>query len=113
MPTIAQGVEFSCLAREWRCKFSDDDDMASLKAAQRILEEFQLELLEVVKEFAGSRTGSRTVMNGEIDSGKQLVQRVVSSERNDFKAMQSIVVRAFLAYLLCDYNDLCKGFRSD
>eukprot|EP00409_Alexandrium_fundyense_P004404 CAMPEP_0185900966 /NCGR_PEP_ID=MMETSP0196C-20130402/383_1 /TAXON_ID=2932 /ORGANISM="Alexandrium fundyense, Strain CCMP1719" /LENGTH=33 /DNA_ID= /DNA_START= /DNA_END= /DNA_ORIENTATION= len=25
---IAPGVEFNCIAREWRCKWSEDNDMA-------------------------------------------------------------------------------------
>eukprot|EP00420_Gonyaulax_spinifera_P021999 CAMPEP_0197891170 /NCGR_PEP_ID=MMETSP1439-20131203/27484_1 /TAXON_ID=66791 /ORGANISM="Gonyaulax spinifera, Strain CCMP409" /LENGTH=36 /DNA_ID= /DNA_START= /DNA_END= /DNA_ORIENTATION= len=34
MPSITPSVEFDTIAREWRCKWSGDDDKASLEAAQ-------------------------------------------------------------------------------
>lgn len=37
MPNITPNVEFDTLAREWRCKWSPDDDKASLAACQDAL----------------------------------------------------------------------------
>ena len=37
MPTIVEGVDFDTVAREWRCKWSADNDKASLAAAQALL----------------------------------------------------------------------------
>ena len=34
MPEITKGVSFDTVAREWRCKWSDTEDKASLAAAQ-------------------------------------------------------------------------------
>lgn len=37
MPAITEGVEFTTVAREIRCKWSPDNDMASLKKLQEVL----------------------------------------------------------------------------
>uniref|UniRef100_A0A7S1B6P9 Uncharacterized protein n=1 Tax=Corethron hystrix TaxID=216773 RepID=A0A7S1B6P9_9STRA len=39
MITITDGVEFDTIAREWRCKWSPDDEKASLASAQKALDE--------------------------------------------------------------------------
>jgi len=39
MPTIVTGVDFDTLAREWRCKWSEDSDKKSLEEVQKILVE--------------------------------------------------------------------------
>ena len=44
MPTIVAGVDFSSIAREWRCKWSADADKASLAAAQKLLDGVLAEL---------------------------------------------------------------------
>ena len=36
MPTIVQGVDFDVIAREWRAKWSGDNDKASLAKAQEV-----------------------------------------------------------------------------
>lgn len=59
MPTIAPGVDFTCVAREWRCKFTDANDMAALKAAQKLLDSMTVEILEVVHEFVGKQAISQ------------------------------------------------------
>lgn len=37
MPTIAKGVEFDTIAREWRCKWSEKEDKKSLEEVQKTL----------------------------------------------------------------------------
>ena len=49
MPNITPNVEFNNVAREWRCKWSEDNDKASLVALQENLNKF----LATVKEKAG------------------------------------------------------------
>merc|ERR1719498_671136 len=38
MGAIAEGVEFDTIAREWRCKWSADNDKASLVQLQKTFE---------------------------------------------------------------------------
>eukprot|EP00164_Ancoracysta_twista_P003861 GFYU01005180.1.p1 GENE.GFYU01005180.1~~GFYU01005180.1.p1 ORF type:complete len:129 (+),score=17.96 GFYU01005180.1:50-388(+) len=75
MPTITEGVNFDTIAREWRCKWSPDEDKKSLGEAQKILDSVLAELkaLEGVKN----------------------VQRVVCGDCNDFKIITSLSAEAF------------------
>jgi hypothetical protein len=75
MPTIAQGVEFDTIAREWRCKWSADNDKASLVEAQKAIDS----ILAEVKALDGCKS----------------VQRVVCGGCLDFK------VRSLLLYIFC------------
>jgi hypothetical protein len=47
MATIALGVEFDTVAREWRCRWSTDKEKASLVEAQKALESILPELKKV------------------------------------------------------------------
>ena len=57
MPTITKGVEFAHVAREWRCKWSEDGDKASLQACQEVLNSVADEL----KAIKGCVGVTRTV----------------------------------------------------
>jgi hypothetical protein len=72
MITIADGVQFDTIAREWRCKWSADNDKASLVAAQAAL----TEILDPLKS-----------------TGK--VQRVVCGGCLDFKVITSLPAADF------------------
>lgn len=61
--SIAEGVDFDTVAREWRCKWSPDDDKASLVAAQKALEA----CLPEVKEIDGVKSVERVVCGGCLD----------------------------------------------
>eukprot|EP00439_Symbiodinium_sp_Y106_P040455 s2300_g4.t4 len=74
---IAEGVTYDTLAREWRCKWSFDDDMASLKACQKLVEDMQNDMLAVVFHWAGKQLKTKEVMNGKTDPSKQTIQRLV------------------------------------
>lgn len=63
MGTITKGVDFDTIAREWRCKWSKDDDMQSLQDAQKALED----ILSDLKETAGCKSVHRVVCGGELD----------------------------------------------
>lgn len=54
MPAITEGVEFTHIAREWRMKWSEDGDKASLAAVQKILDS----KLAAVKAVAGELTSN-------------------------------------------------------
>mmetsp|Transcript_50385 Transcript_50385/g.75306 ORF Transcript_50385/g.75306 Transcript_50385/m.75306 type:complete len:146 (-) Transcript_50385:70-507(-) len=63
MTTIVEGVEFDTVAREWRCKWSADNDKASLAAAQKALNE----VLADVKKVDGVKGVQRVVCGGCLD----------------------------------------------
>ena len=63
MINIAEGVDFDTIAREWRCKWSADDDKASLVAAQAALNE----VIADVKGVDGVKDVSRVVCGGCLD----------------------------------------------
>lgn len=63
MPTIAEGVEFDTIAREWRCKWSSENDKASLVAAQKAIDE----ILAQVKAVDGVVAVQRVVCGGCLD----------------------------------------------
>lgn len=75
MVTIAPGVEFNTVAREWRCKWSGDNDKKSLVEAQEALNGVSntLKAVDGVKE----------------------VQRVVCGGCLDFKVITSLDVESF------------------
>ena len=58
--TIAEGVEFDTVAREWRCKWSPDNDKASLVEAQKILDS----VLADLKAVDGVKSVERIVCGG-------------------------------------------------
>eukprot|EP00522_Entomoneis_paludosa_P012777 CAMPEP_0172439768 /NCGR_PEP_ID=MMETSP1065-20121228/639_1 /TAXON_ID=265537 /ORGANISM="Amphiprora paludosa, Strain CCMP125" /LENGTH=142 /DNA_ID=CAMNT_0013188489 /DNA_START=224 /DNA_END=652 /DNA_ORIENTATION=- len=62
-PVIADGVEFDTVAREWRCKWSPDEDKASLVEAQKALDE----ILGDVKAIDGVKSVERIVCGGCLD----------------------------------------------
>jgi phage tail sheath gpL-like len=69
MPKITEGVEFDTIAREWRCKWSPDNDKHSLQELQAALVEFGPE----IKQLDGVK-----------------VQRIVCGGCMDFKVIISL-----------------------
>ena len=63
MITIAEGVEFNTIAREWRCKWSADGEKASLVAAQKTLQS----ALSSIKAVDGVKDVQRIVCGGCLD----------------------------------------------
>eukprot|EP00182_Erythrolobus_australicus_P006233 CAMPEP_0185830584 /NCGR_PEP_ID=MMETSP1353-20130828/954_1 /TAXON_ID=1077150 /ORGANISM="Erythrolobus australicus, Strain CCMP3124" /LENGTH=114 /DNA_ID=CAMNT_0028528527 /DNA_START=5 /DNA_END=349 /DNA_ORIENTATION=+ len=72
---IARGVEFDTIAREWRMKWSEDDDKASLVAVQEALNA----CLPKIK-----------ALDGVIE-----VNRVVCGACHDFKVITSMPAEKF------------------
>lgn len=54
MGIITEGVEFDTVAREWRMKWSEDDDKKSLQEAQKAL----VNILDEVKKLDGVKSVS-------------------------------------------------------
>jgi len=63
MATITDGVDFDTIAREWRCKWSSEDDKKSLAGAQKALNE----VLGEVKAVKGFKKVDRVVCGGCLD----------------------------------------------
>eukprot|EP00594_Rhizosolenia_setigera_P010911 CAMPEP_0178962832 /NCGR_PEP_ID=MMETSP0789-20121207/14617_1 /TAXON_ID=3005 /ORGANISM="Rhizosolenia setigera, Strain CCMP 1694" /LENGTH=113 /DNA_ID=CAMNT_0020647093 /DNA_START=125 /DNA_END=466 /DNA_ORIENTATION=+ len=61
--TIVEGVSFDTIAREWRCKWSADNDKASLASAQKALDS----VLSEVKAVDGVKSVQRVVCGGCLD----------------------------------------------
>mmetsp|Transcript_67475 Transcript_67475/g.108666 ORF Transcript_67475/g.108666 Transcript_67475/m.108666 type:complete len:322 (-) Transcript_67475:200-1165(-) len=78
MPEITANVKFENVAREWRCKWAEDSDKASLSAAQAALEGVLAELSSV--------------------EGVASVQRVVCGGCHDFKVVTKLTAAAFGAW---------------
>mmetsp|Transcript_21092 Transcript_21092/g.52306 ORF Transcript_21092/g.52306 Transcript_21092/m.52306 type:complete len:161 (-) Transcript_21092:1095-1577(-) len=60
---IAEGVEFDTVAREWRCKWSSDDDKKSLVELQKVLDESKVD----IKAIDGLKSVQRVVCGGCLD----------------------------------------------
>lgn len=63
MPTITEGVNFDNVAREWRMKWSADNDKASLAAMQKALDG----VVEQLKALDGFKSVQRVVCGGCLD----------------------------------------------
>lgn len=63
MVEITSGVEFDTVAREWRFKWSQDNDKASLASAQTTLKIFESE----IKAIPGVKSIQRVVCGGCLD----------------------------------------------
>ncbi|KAG7374438.1 hypothetical protein IV203_013533 [Nitzschia inconspicua] len=74
MPTITEGVDFDTIAREWRCKWSPEDDKKSLQELQKAL----VEAVPDIKKLDGAK-----------------VQRVVCGGCMDFKVIISLPAEKF------------------
>ncbi|CAE8726065.1 unnamed protein product [Polarella glacialis] len=75
MPEITSTVKFENVAREWRCKWAEDNDKASLSAVQAALDDVLAELSSV--------------------EGVASVQRVVCGGCHDFKVVTKLAAAAF------------------
>jgi len=75
MPAITDNVKFDNIAREWRCKWSEDADKASLTAVQKALQEVLVDLSSI--------------------AGVASVQRVVCGDCHDFKVITKLPAGSF------------------
>jgi hypothetical protein len=91
--TIAEGVEFDTVAREWRCKWSADGDKASLVAAQKALES----VLPTVKMVGGVKGVERVVCGGCLDF--KVITSLTAEKFGDWEAKEFEPEKEFLAML--------------
>ena len=78
MVEITKGVNFDTVAREWRFKWTPDDDKASLASAQQTLDMYSSQIKEI--------------------SGVKCVQRVVCGGCMDFKVITALDAESFGAW---------------
>jgi hypothetical protein len=78
--TIATGVEFDTVAREWRCKWSPDGDKAALVEAQKVLDG----VLDEVKAIPGVKRVDRVVCGGCLDFKVRKTWQVFQQEAGAF-----------------------------
>merc|ERR1719373_1459159 len=69
-PTIVSGVDFETIAREWRCKWSTDNDKKSLEELQKLLDAHKATLKGL--------------------DGVKGVQRIVCGGCQDFKVITAL-----------------------
>lgn len=93
MGTIAKGVEFDTVAREWRCKWSADNDKASLAAAQALLDE----TLPALKSTKGVKGVQRIVCGGCLDF--KVITSLQADAFGDWESNQFTPETDFLAKL--------------
>jgi hypothetical protein len=93
MVTIAEGVEFDTIAREWRCKWSADNDKASLVAAQKAL----TAVLADVKKVDGVKEVQRVVCGGCLDF--KVITSLSADTFGAWEAAEFAPEKAFLAEL--------------
>mmetsp|Transcript_14754 Transcript_14754/g.30876 ORF Transcript_14754/g.30876 Transcript_14754/m.30876 type:complete len:158 (-) Transcript_14754:249-722(-) len=104
MPTngyteICPGVEFKCIAREWRCKWTEDDESKSLYEAQKLLNDMKTEICEVVYDWVGAYARGREVMNDkQMDVSNMFVQQLIDPECFDFKVIVKLPMEHFSAW---------------
>lgn len=93
MEKITEGVEFDTIAREWRCKWSPDDDKKSLQEAQKALDE----ILAEVKNVEGVKGVQRVVCGGCMDF--KVVVSLTASTFGDWEGAKFAPEETFLEKL--------------
>jgi len=78
MPTICPGVDYDTVAREWRCKWSEDSDKASLQELQKALTEAMPKI--------------------STEGNPRDVRRIVCGSCKDFKVVMSLPADKFSAW---------------
>lgn len=91
MVKITDGVEFDTVAREWRCKWSPDDDKKSLQELQKALDEAVVEL----KTVDGVKSVQRVVCGGCMDF--KVITALPESKFGDWEKAKFAPEESFLA----------------
>ena len=93
MGSIAEGVDFDTVAREWRCKWSPDNDKKSLVEAQKAL----MEVLPEVKKVDGFLKVDRVVCGGCMDF--KVITSLSAAKFGDWEGKKFEPEEAFLKKL--------------
>jgi len=91
MPTITEGVSFDNVAREWRMKWSEDSDKASLAAMQKALDG----VVEQLKALDGFKSVQRVVCGGCHDF--KVITCLSADKYGDWEGKAFAPEEAFLA----------------
>lgn len=91
--TIAEGVEFDTIAREWRCKWSPDGEKASLVALQKALETVTPE----IKTVDGLKSIERVVCGGCLDF--KVITSLTADKFGDWEKNEFAPEKEFLEML--------------
>jgi hypothetical protein len=89
MVTITEGVEFDTVAREWRMKWSADDNKKSLASVQETLNLFT----NAIKNVSGVKSVQRVVCGGCLD-----YKVIVALEADKFAGWVSVQFPMFHTY---------------
>mmetsp|Transcript_26823 Transcript_26823/g.46554 ORF Transcript_26823/g.46554 Transcript_26823/m.46554 type:complete len:164 (-) Transcript_26823:75-566(-) len=110
MPTngkieIAPGVEFTVIAREWRCKWpnEEDDDMEGLKACQAVLDKYKDELMGIVSDWNSANLRTKDVLNDKLGPDKKSIQRIISNESSSFKVIVKLPAAEYTEWAKKDH----------
>mmetsp|Transcript_63940 Transcript_63940/g.187569 ORF Transcript_63940/g.187569 Transcript_63940/m.187569 type:complete len:147 (+) Transcript_63940:57-497(+) len=82
---ICDGVQTNCMAREWRCKWSEDDNKKSLIQCQAVLEDI---VVPAMRNYHGMLS----------------IQRVVCGGNKDFKVIVKMGLDAFDDWASLNYQ---------
>lgn len=94
MGSFVQGVDFDTIAREWRCKWTDGNDRASLAEAQKALDA----ILPHLKALEGVKRVDRVVCGGNLDF-KVITSIAAGPDFEAWKATEFSPESKFLAKL--------------
>lgn len=90
MTTITDGVSFDTIAREWRCKWSPDNDKKSLQECQKALND----ILADIKKVDGVKDVQRVVCGGCLDF--KIITSLDASKFGDWEGAEFAPEKAFL-----------------
>jgi hypothetical protein len=93
MGTITAGVEFDTIAREWRCKWSEDNDKKSLQEAQKLI----VSVLDEVKKVDGVKSVQRIVCGGCLDF--KIITSLPADKFGEWETAKFAPEESFLAKL--------------
>ena len=93
MPSVCPGVNFDNIAREWRCKYSPDNDKKALQEAQKLFETY----VEKLKALDGFVSLQRVVCGGCFDF--KIITKLNAAGFGGWEESSFTVEKEFLAAL--------------
>lgn len=103
--TIAEGVEFNTIAREWRMKWSSDDDKKSLVEIQKVVDQY----LPTIKAIDGVKDVQRIVCGGCLDY--KLIISLSADKFSPWVILYLFIFRIIIiiiSYVIIYINDVCR-----
>lgn len=91
MASVTEGVEFDTIAREWRCKWSGENDKKSLQELQKVLDTH----MATIKKVDGVKEVQRVVCGGCLDF--KVIMSLPIDKFNEWKEQNFAPEETFLA----------------